>query len=134
MKIAAKRHIATRAPYSDLQPASNGGRFRDECWVWKAQDWSEGDSQTELLALCFATSTPATQFKDAFGRATDLNSKAKEFGDPQQSTTQADAVESKTGGTDTSNTARDRQNERSNFGASQTTASQRVNYLERESA
>merc|ERR1712176_145509 len=60
------RHLLVDvSSYCELRP--NAGS--DKCWEWLAQDYSEGEPRVDRLALKFANSDLANEFKDAFNVA-----------------------------------------------------------------
>jgi len=65
MKITANHYVIDVPPYCDLQP--NAGS--EKCWVWTAQDFSDGELQVEQFALKFGTPELATKFQTAFEQA-----------------------------------------------------------------
>eukprot|EP00927_Polykrikos_kofoidii_P064233 TRINITY_DN5932_c0_g1_i10.p1 TRINITY_DN5932_c0_g1~~TRINITY_DN5932_c0_g1_i10.p1 ORF type:complete len:531 (-),score=99.17 TRINITY_DN5932_c0_g1_i10:359-1789(-) len=65
LKVVGNHYVIEHAPYCDLQP--NMGS--DKCWVWSAQDCSDGDVKTERVALKFGNAELAMEFKEAFERA-----------------------------------------------------------------
>lgn len=64
MKIVANHCIIDKAPYCDLRP--NAGSTK--CWVWNAQDCSDGEIVTEQFALKFGTAELANAFLEAFNQ------------------------------------------------------------------
>eukprot|EP00929_Paragymnodinium_shiwhaense_P022607 TRINITY_DN143_c0_g2_i1.p1 TRINITY_DN143_c0_g2~~TRINITY_DN143_c0_g2_i1.p1 ORF type:complete len:2603 (-),score=942.64 TRINITY_DN143_c0_g2_i1:139-7947(-) len=77
MKIVGNFYAIDVPPYCDLQP--NAGSKK--CWVWSAQDCSEGDVQVERLALKFGTEELAEGFRDAFEAAKAVNQHVLDLAD-----------------------------------------------------
>lgn len=75
-KVVGNHYVIQHPTYCDLR--SNAGS--DKCWVWVAQDCSDDEcGKVEQLALKFGTAQLAEAFREAFGRAKELNSQVPEF-------------------------------------------------------
>eukprot|EP00746_Dinoflagellata_sp_MGD_P003416 gnl/MRDRNA2_/MRDRNA2_106638_c0_seq1.p1 gnl/MRDRNA2_/MRDRNA2_106638_c0~~gnl/MRDRNA2_/MRDRNA2_106638_c0_seq1.p1 ORF type:complete len:1475 (+),score=417.25 gnl/MRDRNA2_/MRDRNA2_106638_c0_seq1:99-4523(+) len=88
-KIVANHYVIDKAPYCELRP--NAGS--EKCWVWTAQDYSDGEAVTEQFALKFGTAELAKKFKEAFDNAKVLNSKAISLGGETQGSDKPKAKE-----------------------------------------
>lgn len=77
MKVVANFYVLAIGTYCDLR--LNAGS--EKCWVWTAQDYSEGEQVVEQFALKFGTAELAKAFKDAFDNAKSINSKLDCFKD-----------------------------------------------------
>jgi len=65
MKISANFFIIDQLPYCDLRPNTGSSK----CWVWTAQDCSDGEIVVEQFALKFGTPELASQFEEEFNKA-----------------------------------------------------------------